>query len=102
MGKTTATVGAVDAKEFVRRFKQNHDEFVALLSTLEHMSPDQQSMCVDEVEARADELGFMHSDLVARTTERMSLRDCLLLGLLALCPFVLKLLVTANTPDEDL
>jgi hypothetical protein len=102
MGTTTATVGAVDAKEFVRRFKQNHDEFVTLLSTLEHMSPDQQSMCVDEVEARADELGFMHSDLVARTTERMSLRGCLLLGLLALCPFVLKLLVTANTPDEDL
>jgi hypothetical protein len=32
----------------------------------------------------------------------MSLRGCLLLGLLALCPFVLKLLVTANTPDEDL
>jgi hypothetical protein len=44
----------------------------------------------------------IRAETVARTTERMSLRDCLLLGLLALCPFVLKLLVTANTPDEDL
>jgi hypothetical protein len=101
MGTTTATVGAVDAKEFVRRFKQNHDEFVTLLSTLEHMSPDQQSMCVDEVEARADELGFMHSDLVARTTPRMSVLECMFLGLLALCPFLVKLLGMERTPDED-
>jgi hypothetical protein len=101
MSITTATVKGGDAKEFVRRLKQNHDEFVSLLTTLEQMSPDQQSACVDEVEARADELSLLHSDLVARTTPRMSVLECMFLGLLALCPFLVKLLGMERTPDED-
>jgi len=101
MSITTAAVKGVDAKEFVRRLKQNHDEFVSLLTILEQMSPAQQSACVDEVEARADELSLLHSDLVARTTPRMSVLECMFLGLLALCPFVVKLLGWESTPDEE-
>ena len=101
MSITTATVKGSDANEFVRRLKQNHDEFVSLLSTLEQMSPDQQSACCDEVEARTDELSLLHADLVARTTPRMSVLECMFLGLLALWPFVVKLLGWESTPDEE-
>jgi len=101
MSPTIETARGRDAKDFVRRLKQNHDEFVSLLTILEQMSPDQQSACCDEVEARADELSLLHADLVARTTPRMSVLECMFLGLLALCPFVVKLLGWDSTPDEE-
>ncbi len=64
------------------------------------MTPEQRDACVEEVRARADELNWMHEDLVERNTQRMSFLECLFLGLVILGPILYKLFLKDESVDS--
>ena len=97
---TVATVsrGGED-KAFVLRLQRSQDDFANLLGTWNRMTPAQRDACVEEVRARSDELVRLHSELVGRTTQRMSFLECVFLGLVILCPMFFKSLFTGERFD---
>jgi hypothetical protein len=100
MATATVMKGGDKPVPFDLQLQRSRDDFASLLSTWDKMTPEQQDACVEEVRVRADELSWMHDDLVERNMQRTSILECLFLVLVILGPLLCKLCLKFKSVDS--
>jgi hypothetical protein len=76
---------------FKSKLQKGRQDIHDLLVTWDQMSQEQKDLCLEETRVRLDDLNKLYSQLVQRTTYRMSFLECIFLGVLYLLPILFNL-----------